>query len=179
MSYGVLLPVSIAAMNIDAYNRSAICALSDVDNGNVVYLSGKSTVAGLSEVWLAVEPAATLTGLWMAYEPEISIAVSGSSKYKGLNPDPRSFTNLAGSVFSVFKPQIGDEMILSADALAGSVSTYVNATITTGGLHLYWGGSQTGSVLSMKLMATTYISLATGGIDDQRETAYQFQVVGL
>jgi hypothetical protein len=28
-------------------------------------------------------------------------------------------------------------------------------------------------------LAATYISLATGGIDDQRETAYHFEVVGI
>jgi hypothetical protein len=178
-NHGVLVPVSIAALNIDSYNRSAVCGV-DIDNGNVVVLASKSATAGESEVWTATVPATgALTNLWIAYEPEIVVTVSGSSKYKGLNPDPRAFYTVAGSVFSVFKPSLGDEMILTADALAGSLNTFINATDTTGGIELLWGGSQTGSVLSMKLMATTYISLATGGIDDQRETAYLFQVVGL
>jgi hypothetical protein len=166
-------------MNIDAYNRSCYCA-SDVDNGNVIKLTGKETTAGRLEAWTGVVPSTGngLTGLWMVYEPEIVTVVSGDSKYRGLNDDPRNFYNLGGSIFSVFKPQLGDEVLLTADALYGSVNLYVNAT-NTGGFELAWAASNTGSILSLELVATTYISLATGGIDDQRETAYQFVVVGL
>lgn len=180
-NHGVCIPVQTAAMNIDAYNRSCYSA-SDVDNGNVLVISGKETTAGRTEAWTGIVPSTGngLTGLWMAYEPEIVTVVSGSSKYKGLNDDPRNFYNIAGIVFSIFKPQLGDIILLTDDALNGTkgVNTFVNAT-NTGGFELAWASSNTGSILSLQLTATTYISLPTGGIDDQRETAYQFVVVGL
>ena len=119
MSYGVCLPVSVAALNIDAFNRSAVSA-SAVENGNVVVLATKSTTAGEAEVWTATVPSTGngLTGLWMAYEPELVLTSSGSSQYKGLDPDPRNFRNEIGDIFSVFKPQLGDIITLTDDALS-------------------------------------------------------------
>ena len=184
MSYGVCIPVSIAAMNVDAWNRSAVSA-STVENGNVVVLATKSATAGQSEVWTATVPSGTLTGLWMAYEPEIVTTVSGSSKYKGLDPDPRNFVNIIGDVFSVFKPQLGDIITLTADALStntsysAGVTTHVNAINSTGGLQLEWAAAVGSGILSLKLLAATTISIATGAIDTQRVVAYQFEVVVL
>jgi hypothetical protein len=186
MSHGVLIPQSIAALNVDAYNRSAICATA-LDNGNAVILSAKSTTSQEGEVYTAVAPntGSVLTGLWMVYEPEIVLTTSGNSIYKGLDPDPRNFfipasTASARYVFSVFKPQLGDILLATADCFYGSVgaNTYVNAG-ATGTWELEWGSSQTGSVLSMHVIGTSYISIATGSIDTQRVTAYQFEVVGL
>jgi hypothetical protein len=184
MSHGVLIPQSIAAMNVDAYNRSAVCATA-VDNGNAVILSAKSTTSQEGEVYTAVAPnsGSVLTGLWMVYEPEIVYITSGNSVYKGLDPDPRNFYVPASSatarfVFSVFKPQLGDIVLATVDCFYGSVNTYVNAG-ATGTWQLEWGASQTASVLSMHVIATTYISIATGAINTQRVTAYQLEVVGL
>ena len=184
MSYGVCIPVSVAAMNVDAWNRSAVSA-SAVENGNVVYLSGKETNSERLEVWTAAVPSSVLTGLWMAYEPEIVTTTSGTSSYKGIDPDPRNFRNEIGSVFTVFKPQLGDLITLTDDALStntaynAGVTTHVNAIITTGGLQLEWANAVGTSILSLKLLAVTYISLATGAINTQRVTAYQFEVVVL
>jgi hypothetical protein len=184
MSHAVLIPNQIAAMNIDAFNRSCVSA-SDVDNGNIVILSGKSATAGQGEDWTGVVPSTSdgLTGVWVAYEPEIVVTYSGSYAFKGLDPDPRNFYNKAGNVFSIFKPQTGDILTITADGLAGTyvsgTTTHVNATNSTGGLKPVWGSSQTASVFSMKLLAVTYISIPDGSIGTQRVTAYQFEVVGL
>lgn len=182
MAHNVLIQNQVMAMNVDSLNRSAVSA-SDVDNGNLVVLSALSATAGEGEVWTAIVPSTSdgLTGLWMAGQPEVVLTVSGSSEYKGLNPDPRNFYNIAGEVFSVFKPQLGDIITMTADGLAGtkSTNTFVNATDTTGGLKPVWGATQTSSVFSMKLLETTYISIADGGINSQRVTAYRFAVVGL
>ena len=181
MTHGVMIQNKVAAMNVDSYNRSAVCA-SDVDNGNVVVLSAKSTTSGQSEVWTAVVPSTSngLTGLWMAYSPEVVVTAGA---YKGLDVDPRNFVNTATYVFDVFKPQLGDIVTLSSDCLAGAyvanTTTHVNATDSTGGLKLLWGNSQTGSVLSLKFLAVTYVSIGTGSISNQRVAAYQFEVVGL
>lgn len=178
MAHNILIQNAVAAQNVDSYNRSASIA-SAVDNGNLVALGGYSVVAGEGEVFAATVPASgTLTNLWMVYEPEVVVT---NAQYKGLDPDPRNFFIPSGKVFSVFKPQIGDIVTMTADGLAGtkSTNTFVNATDTTGGLKPVWGASQTASVFSMKLLETTYISLATGAMDSQRVTAYKFEVVGL
>lgn len=179
MSQNVLIPNAIAAQNVDAWNRSAV-ASTNVDNGNIVILSALSTTAGEGEVWTALTPSTSngLTGVWMVYQPEL---VETGEKYRGLDPDPRNFYVKDGDVFSVFKPQLGDIVTMTADGLAGtkSTNTFVNATDSTGGLKPVWGATQTSSVFSMKLIETTYISIGTGAIDSQRVTAYRFQVVGL
>jgi hypothetical protein len=184
MAYGVCLPVSVAAMNVDAWNRSCVSA-SAVENGSVLVLATKSVTAGLSEVWTATVPGTVLTGLWMAYEPEIVLTTSGSSQYKGIDPDPRNFRNEIGSVFSAFKPQLGDIITLTGDALStntsysAGVTTHVNAIQTTGGLKLEWASGVGTAILSLKLLVATNIAIATGAIDTQRVTAYQFEVVVL
>jgi hypothetical protein len=179
MAQAVLIKNAVAAQNVDSFNRSAV-ASTNVDNGNILILSAYSTTAGEAEVWTALTPSTSngLTGVWMAYQPE---NVATGEKYKNLDPDPRNFYNADGEVFSVFKPQLGDIITLTADGLAGTISTntFVNATNSTGGLKPLWGATQTASVFSMKLRETTYISVGTGGIDTQRVTAYKFEVVGL
>jgi hypothetical protein len=181
-THGICIPNKIAAKSIDSLNRSVVSASTNIDNGWLVALSTKSTTSGQSEVWTATEPATgTLANLWMAYSPEIVVTTSGTYVYKGLDPDPRNFINLATYIFDAFKPQVNDIITLTGDCLAGtkSTNTYVNATDSTGGYKLYWGSTQTASVLSLYLLATTYISVGTGAIDNQRITAYQFEVVGI
>jgi hypothetical protein len=184
MSHGVLLPLSIAAMKVDAWNRSAISA-SSIDNGNVLTFSGKSSTAGQGELWTAVAPnsgTSVLTGLWMAYEPEVVITTSGSSQFKGLDPDVRNFYNLANKPFSAFRLQLGDILRMTTDCLYGAysagVTTHANAT-DVGGFELEWANAVGTGILSLELIGVSYFSLATGAMDKQRVDAYDFQVVVL
>jgi hypothetical protein len=180
-THGILIPSAIAAKNVDSFNRSAICA-SDLDNGNAFILGTKSTTSGEAEVWTATVPnsGTALTGLWMAYGGDEVVLTD--SRYKGIDPDPRNFYNLATKVFSAFKPQLGDIIVATADCFYGTKAsasyTHVNAS-NAGGFELEWGTSQTGSVLSFKYLATTYISIGTGAIDNQRVVAYEMECVGL
>jgi hypothetical protein len=180
MAYGILIPNAIAAQNVDAWIRNARSA-SIVENGNIVVLTERSTTSGESEVFMAEIPAASdpgLTGVWMVCDPEL--VWTGS--YRGLDPDVRNFRVAVGKVFTVFKPQLGDIITLTADNFSGakaSSNVYGNATDSTGGLKLVWGDTQTGSVFSVKWLATTYISIGSGAIDTQRVTAYKLEVVGL
>lgn len=179
MAYGVLIPRAIMAKDIDSLNRSVVDAAA-IENGSVMVMGARSTTAGMEEVFEVSQPATgSLTGLWMAYSGDEVVLTD--SKYKGLDPDPRNFINAAGKVFSAYKPQLGDIILVSADALAGTfidgTTTHVNAT--NGAWKLTWGNSQTASVLSYKLLDVKYISLATGGIDSQRITAYELECVGL
>jgi hypothetical protein len=177
--HGVLIPNSIAATNIDSLNRSVV-DVADIDNGNVFIMGTKSTTAGLSEVWEISVPTsgAGLQNLWMAYSGDEIVVTD--ARYKGIDPDVRNFYNAAGKVFSAYKPQVGDIITLTDDAIldayGGVLDTHINANASW---ELQWGTSQTASVLSYKLLAVKYISLATGAIDDQREAAYVFECIAI
>lgn len=180
MSHAILVPNAIAARNVDSFVRNAVSASDAVDNGWLVKLTTVSSTAGEGEVFNAVVPSTSngLTGLYMVYNAGFTLT---DSRYTGLDPDPRNYFIPALKVYSVFKPQLGDIFTVTADALAGTISTntFINATDTTGGYKPVWGPTQTSSVFSAKLLATTYIPIGTGAIDSQRVTAYKFEVVGL
>jgi hypothetical protein len=178
-NHGILIQNAVQALNIDALNRNVV-GTADIDNGSVFSLSTLSTTAGEGEVWTAVQPAtgAGLTNLWMAYEPEVVTTVSGTKKYKGINPDVRDFYNIAGDVFTAFKLQLGDIVTISADGLAGTISTNTYVVATNGDYKLTWAAAPVSGV-SLKLIETTYISIADGSIGNQRTTAYRFEVVAL
>jgi len=175
MAYSLILPVKIAAQNIDSLNRSAVCAV-DVENGFVGYFSAKSTTAGEGEVWTFTAPiTGKLTNNWMVYEPEVVLT---DEKYKGIDADPRNFIIPDGEIFSVFLPRIGDLILMSEDAVTGTkgANTFVVSTNTA--TQLTWAvGAVTG--LSLKLIETSYISLGLGDISPGRITAYLFEVVAV
>jgi hypothetical protein len=174
MSYGVVVPNKIAATDVDAYNRTAVCATA-VENGFLVELLTRSSTTGEGEVWVATQSAGTLTNIWMVLGPEVVSVVSGSNKFKGIDNDPRNFRYEIGDIIDVFRPVTGDILTLSADALSGSLNTY--AIITSGSWKAVWGGSAA-SGLTLKYLETTYISLPQAGAisETQRPTAYKFVV---
>jgi len=82
------------------------------------------------------------TGMWMAYSPEIVTVVTASGKiYKGIDPDPRDFTNVSGEVFDAFKPQVGDLITMTADGITGSKTTGDYAVATNGQYALAWASA--------------------------------------
>jgi hypothetical protein len=175
--HGVLIPEAIAATNIDSYNRSAYSAsASSIDNGMVFTLSGKVWTSGSgAEVYNVVTPATgSLTGLWMAYSGDEVVLTS--LKYKGLDPNPRNFYNEAGKVFSAYKPQVGDIILLTAEALTGTQSTNEYVVAANGAMQLTWSATPV-ATLTYKLLGTSYISIGTGAIDTQRVTAYEFECI--
>lgn len=178
--HGILIPEAVAATNVDSFNRSGV-ATFDVDNGHIVELGGKSTTAGESEVFSAsAASGSSLVSLWMVYQGDE--VVTTDSRYKGLDPDPRNFFVPAGKVFSCFKPQLGDIILITSAGLSGSQPTasYTHVNGTVASPVLTWGTSQTADVLSFKYLATKYVSLATGTLADlQRVVAYEFECVGV
>lgn len=177
MAYSMLVLNSVVADNVDAYNRSAKApAAQALENGNVVFLDEKSSTSGEEEVWVASAPAtANLTKLWMVWTPEW---VMTDSKYRNLDCDPRNYIIAAGELCDVYKPQVGDIITLTADAMSNAISTntYINAT--DGAYDFTWGSSASGSTLTYKLIATTYISIGNGALGNTgRVTAYQFECV--
>jgi hypothetical protein len=180
MSHGILVQDAVQAMNIDALNRSAVAAV-DLDRGNVFALDAQSAVAGQTEAWTVVQPAtgAHLTHLWMCAEPEEVVTYSGSSAYKGLNPDPRNFYVKSGLVFTAFQPQIGDVIELSTDALGtGSGVESAYAVAVNGSYKLTWATAPI-SGLTLTYLSTSYVSIADGSIGTQRVTMYKFAVTAL
>lgn len=179
--HGVLIPRAIASTNVDAWNRSVVSA-SDLDNGYVVKLTGRSTSAGYEEVFTAVVPSSSngLANLWMIYSGDGTVITN--SLYRGIDPDIRNFYTAAGKVVRAFKPKVGDIVRLSAEALAGtysaSTSKFVNATDSTGGFKLVWGTSQTASVTSFAFLGEAYLSITDGTLGStQRMTMYDFECV--
>jgi hypothetical protein len=172
MAYGVCVLSSVAAKNIDALNKTAKFAGGALENGNVVVLGAKSATSGESDVYVASTPeTSTLTTdiFQMVYEAPIPLI---NSKYKGLTDDPREFNIAAGTVFSCYKPVVGDEIVLTAGGLAGDKSTneYIVPANNTG--KLTWAANATSASLGYKLEGTTWIS-----IGNARVTAYKFRCV--
>ena len=119
MAYGIMIESRIAATNVDAYNKSAVSSTSAFDGGNLVVLAAPSAQG--EERWTATVPATgSLTGLWMAYNPSEHLTAVNGKYFAGLSADPRDYTNIQGRTFSVFKPQVGDEIEVTADAVSGS-----------------------------------------------------------
>ena len=176
MANGVIEKRAVMAKEIDSLNRSATID-AEVQNGSCVSLSGLSATSGESEVWTAVTPAtATIGELWMVASPEVVLT---DSKYKGLDPDPRNFTNVSGSIMDVFKPQIGDLILLTGDAVGGTQSTNEYVVATNGELKLQWASAAV-SGLSLKVVNDSeYISLGIGAIGTNRVAADLFEVVAV
>jgi hypothetical protein len=112
----------------------------------------------------------------MAYSPEDTITVDAAgNQYKIGQLDPRTFTNVAGLVFSAFKVQVGDKVLISADGISGDAADYVVAV--NGATKLAFADAAI-SGLSFKVVETTYMSIATGN-PSQRATAYLLECVAI
>ena len=142
MANTVLVLSRVAADNVDAYNRSAMCD-TDVMNGTVVTLeTGFSEVAGKGFVWTATPlgDAGKHTQYWMACTPEVNVLADGSLLYKGISVDPRNYTNVKNTEFDVFSVQIGDCVQISTPFFAnaqdpatiGATAKFVEYTAGTG-----------------------------------------------
>ena len=111
---GVLIESMIQAKNIDALNRSVICAGADVAGGGLIKLTAP-TVQG-EDRWTAEVPSAgNLGGLWVAYNPSVKYTEVNGKMYAGLSADPRDYTNIKNHTFDAFKPKVDDEIIVTID----------------------------------------------------------------
>lgn len=164
MAFGVMIESSIAATNIDAYNRYAIGDFS-VAGGGLVSLASPS-VQG-DDRWTATAPATgKLGGLYMAYNPSEKYTVIGSGStakyYSGLSSDPRDYTNLASRTYTVFKPKLGDEIVVTIDAVDSTGSSAVRGDFLE---------SKAGQTL------LTRVAQATGATSGS--TAFEIEWVGI
>ena len=172
MNKSVVILSSVAAKNVDAFNKSGKHATVAVENGNVVVPGAKSTVAGEGDVYVCTTPATAglATDIFhMVYEAPVPVV---NGKYKGITDDPREFDVPAGTVFNMYKPQVGDELVLTADSIAGTKGTNTHIKPANGATKLTWAADATGVSLAYKLEGTTFVS-----IGNERVTAYKFRCV--
>ena len=170
MSYSVLIAGEIAAKNIDSLNKFGNANFA-VENGHVVALGEKSTAKNEAFVYTVKKPAdATLATdiFYMVNEP-VNVLVNG--KYSGLTDDPREFNIPAGKKFTMYKPMIGDEVVITEDGLNGTRydNTYVYVVPTNNTTKLTWATDASNVSLAYKYVSYTYVS-----IGNERVPAYRF-----
>ena len=172
--YGVVEKMAVSAQTDHALNRNVKSATA-LENGFIFDLLTSGTVAdGESEVYVATVPTTSaLDNLWMLCADD----VVWTSEYRNLNPDVRDYQLAIGKIGSAFKPQVGDILKVSADALSAAVTTetFFNAANAT--WQLVPGASQTASALSFKLIRESYMSIGLGSLGTQRITAYEIECV--
>jgi len=172
MSYSVLIAGEIAAKNIDSLNKFGKANFA-VGNGHVVALGEKSTAKNEAFVYTVKKPADTnlATDIFYMVNEPVNVLVNG--KYSGLTDDPREFNIPAGKKFTMYKPMIGDEVVITKDGIAGTkenegqINTYVVPSTET--TKLTWAADGTGVSLAYKYVGDTYVS-----IGNERVLAYRF-----
>ena len=119
----VLVQTHVMAMDVDALNRVGV-AESNVENGTALVCGVQSSNAGQKHVFSVTPASGVAKDLWMAYSPEVVSTVDGSLVFRGLDADPRHFTNIANKPFDMFKPVAGVDLIgYDPDTVSGA--TYV------------------------------------------------------
>jgi len=177
MAKAVLQANLVAAKDVSTLNANFKYASGDIDNGNVFQKGDLSTAAGEEQTYIPTLPATDqFTDLWMAFSPEdVILSDAMGNDYKiGIN-DPRNFTNIAGTIFSGFKPQVGDIITLTADGISGDSNDYVIPANSTAKLAFAAAALDAG--LSFKVLDTTYLSIPSGTWGSQRVTAYKLECV--
>jgi hypothetical protein len=177
MAYGVMIPLAVAAKDVDSYNKTFIGS-ADIENGSVFTLG--ALVSGQEDEFAAVQPATANLAkqFYMAASAIRPVTTINGNYFYDMVQDPRAFINLTRQPIDGIALKLGDEVLLSADALAGSyvgsgsVTTHVVAT--DGAYKLTWATAAING-LSLKHVATSYISIGDA-LGSQRVTAYRFIV---
>jgi hypothetical protein len=179
MAYSVLNAGNIMAQHIDSLVKNAVYTAGALENGNVIVLGDLSSTSGEEEVYVASTPATASLGtdiFYMVNEPAMPL-VGSTYQFKGLIDDPTEFNIAASTVFSCYKPQVGDEIILSEDGIAGTISTNTYIIPANGTTELTWASSTSTVSLAYELIDTTYIKVPGSIFYDTRITAYKFRCV--
>lgn len=157
---GVLIESMIQAKNIDALNRSVICAGADVAGGGLIALTAP-TVQG-EDRWTAEVPSAGhLGGLWIAYNPSVKYTEVNGKLYAGLSTDVRDYTNVSGHTFDAFKPTANvDEIVITVDCIDDASNVVV------------------GDILEAKADQTTFTRVAATTGATAGSTAFKVEWIG-
>ena len=100
------------------------------------------------------------------------------NQYKiGLN-DPRNFTNSKGLVFSAYRPQVGDKILISADGIEGTADDY--AVVAAGETKLQYASAAVSGLSYKVLDDSAYISIGgASAIGTQRVAAVLLECVAI
>ena len=107
----VLVQTHVMAMDVDALNRVGVYNDADVDNGTALVCGVQSEDAKQKHVFTVTPASEVAKDLWLAYSPEVVSTADGSLEFRGLDVDPRDFTNVKGRPFDMFKPVAGVDLI--------------------------------------------------------------------
>ena len=176
-TYSILVPGMIMAENVDSLNKSAVYTAGAVENGNIVKLGALSSTVGEGEVYVAATPATSTLATDIFYMVKNPVLVLTDGKYRGLTDDPTLFNIPASTVFDVFKPMVGDVIILSEDGIGGTKSSNTLIIPTNGDLELNWAASASSVSLAFELIETTYIEVPSSTFYGRRKTAYKFRCI--
>ena len=169
----VVIKTRVAAMNVDSYNRTAVCT-SDIPNGSVFKLESKSTTVGEKDVWVATQATATDKGLWMATSPEVTITKVGDLEMKGIVVDPRYFTNNAGRMIDATYLSVGDEIEIYSETIAGiDANDYLVPAASGFALE---SSASAGTGLTLKKVGTNILHVGQASIVKQPLTTYRYVV---
>lgn len=171
----VLIPSLVAAKNIDSLNQSFLDASNDYDNG-MVFNAGAYDAASQTYAPAAISD---LHNVFMAFSPEDTIITdSMGNEYKiGIN-DPRTFTNVKGKVFSAYRPQVGDKILISADGIEGTADDF--AVVAAGESKLQYASAAVSGVSYKVLDDSAYISIGGAtNIGSQRVSAILLECVAI
>ena len=168
MVCSVLIAGEIAAKNIDSLNKFGK-AKFDVENGHVVALGGKSTEKNEAFVYTVNKPANVATDIFYMVNEPVNVLVNG--KYSGLTDDPREFYIPDGKVFTMYKPMVGDEIVITEDGIEGAKGNNTYVVPEGGKTKLKWAAEAdvSGVSLAYKYVGDTYVS-----IGNERVEAYRF-----
>ena len=168
----VLVPSLVAAKNIDSLNASFIDDTNDYENGAIIAAGDYSK----EQVYEVAAVGEDLHNLFMVFSPEDTIITDAAgNEYKiGIN-DPRTFTNVAGKVFSAYRPQVGDKILISADGIEGTA-----AVAATGESKLQFDSAAADGLSYKVLDDSAYISIGgASAIGSQRVAAYLLECVAI
>lgn len=170
----VLVPSLVAAKNIDSLNASFIDASNDYENGAIIAAGdyGKDQVYEVAAV-------SSLHDLYMVFSPEDTIITDAAgNEYKiGIN-DPRTFTNVKGKVFSAYRPQVGDKILISAEGIEGTADDFAVAAV--GESKLQFASAAVAGLSYKVLDDSAYISIGgVSAIGSQRVAAYLLECVAI
>lgn len=174
MKNTVLVPTLVAAKNIDSLNASFIDTENDIENG-MIFAAGDYSKEQVYEVAAVT----AITNLYMAFSPEDTIITdSMGNEYKiGIN-DPRNFTNVKGKVFSAYRPQVGDKILMTAEGVEGTLSDY--AVATAGKNKLQFADAAVEGLSYKVIDKDAYISIGGAtAIGSQRVAAYLLECVAI
>lgn len=173
--FDVLIKNRYAAMNIDAYNRTAV-ATEDIPNGGVFLLNNYKS--GEDMLWEAKKPTTeTAVGVWMASSPEIVITeLPDGTRLKGIDHNVRNFVNLKKEMIDAFKPVVGDVLtIVPAEDGGFATKNFVGIDANKFTLKTL-DAAPSGGGFYMEKIETTTMNIGDGSFVKKSVPAYKYVV---